>query len=103
MSGLQSIASTGSIGLLKTLSQQLSECNVHSVCLTSVYLQVAVLKEQPGILRVSPMSRGGPLPYQGFAQDPLVLMPGCWLVTPLQSTLGNPSQRLLPDGQGGGA
>ena len=73
------------------------------MCLKAAYLQVAILKEQPGILRVSPVGSGGPLPYEGFAQDPLVLMPRCWLVTPFQGTLGNPPQGLLPDGQGGGA
>ncbi|KAA6427507.1 MAG: hypothetical protein FRX49_02170 [Trebouxia sp. A1-2] len=44
-------------------------------------------------------SRGAP-PNQGFAQDALILMPGFFLVAPLQGHLGNAPQGLLSYGQG---
>jgi len=63
------------------------------------YLQVAVLKQQPGVLRVGPMGSRGSPPNQGFAQDALILMPGFLLVAPLQGHLGNAPQGLLSYGQ----
>lgn len=64
-----------------------------------VYLQVAILKEQPGILRVGPMGSRGPPPYEGLAQYALILVAGACLVPPLKGHLGNAPQSLLPDGQ----
>lgn len=36
-------------------------------------------------------------PYQGLAQNALILMPGLLLVSPFQSHFGNAPQGLLPD------
>ena len=65
------------------------------------YLQISILKQQPGILRVGPVGGRGPLAYEGLAQNALVLVAGTFLVAPLQGHLGNTPEGLLPDGQGG--
>ena len=66
-----------------------------------LYLQVSILKQQPGILRVGPVGSRSPLAYEGLAQNALVLVAGTLLVASLQGHLGNAPEGLLPDGQGG--
>ena len=65
------------------------------------YLQIPILKQQPGILRVCPVGSRGPLAYKGLAQNALILMTSTLLIAPLQGHLGNAPEGLLPDGQGG--
>ena len=76
------------------LRSQVHSCDTKARAYSSAHLEIAVLKDQPGVLRVRPVLGGRPAAHKRLAQDSLILRLGRHSVISLQRDLGQPPQRL---------